>query len=445
MPDELEIEVPIFNLNIPDNAAGLVKGAPATPPATGGDDPTPEELAARADEAIKAKEKADKEKAEKDKTTNTEKVTELTKKAEENIDSLTDEEKEILIKAGVLKEEDTEEISKKLEELSKKKPEELTDEEKKFIEENKVDEEVLINDVKKQIAEELGIEIKKEYTNDVKGFHELAEDIATVKLANKLSTLLETNKDFAKVYNHFVVEKRGLNTFLKSNSEPDFKAFKIREANSSNPEENIKAVEDQKKILDLDLTSKGLEPDERKKLIEDYEDTGKLFTKAKDAYTRMDANDKAAKAQELEAEKKRIDDENRDIEENWKKVRETISKNNFNGFAIPEAKLAAFKDAILNPINEEGLTKMDVIRSKKMTLETQLLFDYMLMNDMKDLSLLTAKENKAASFAKGKESNKNRKLVFSKQASSTTKQNSGRIENVSDFFNKLDYNSIQTK
>lgn len=338
----------------------------------------------------------------------------LTKKAQDTPDELSEKEYKALVKAGILADEEGNDLIKaKLEELSKKKPEELTAEEKKFIEDNH-NEPDLIEALKESYVKSFGIELKEKYTNDTEGALKLVEDASKLRVKQHLQDVLNANKKFNEVYQHFVVEGRSLDTFVARNAEPEFKRIKLEEINDTNSKEANEAIEGNHiKVLKALYKSRGIGDEETDLLIQGYQDTNKLFEKAKAAKVVLEAEHKVRVETALKAEEDIRKAEDEAIEKQWNTVRETVIKNNFNGFSIPATDLPSFSKAILDPINEQGLTAMDVIRKQKMTLEKQMLFDYMLFKDLQVPGLKGVESKKRVlKFVNGKKENQSRKAAL---------------------------------
>ncbi len=338
----------------------------------------------------------------------------LTKKATDTPDDLTDAEYKALVKAGILTDDEEDNKTKvKLEELAKKKAEELTAEEKKFIEDN-TNEPDLIEALKDSYVKSFGIELKEKYNNDTDGALKLVEDASKLRVQQHLQDVLGKNKKLNEVYQHFVVEGRSMDTFVARNAEPEFKKIKLEEINDTNSKEANEAIEsNQIKVLKALYQSRGIGEEETNLLIQGYQDTNKLYEKSKAAKVVLEAEHKARVEASLKIEEEARAADDKAIDDQWNKVRETITKNNFNGFSIPATDLAAFSKAILDPINDSGLTAMDVIRKQKMTLDTQMLFDYMLFKDLQVPGLKGVESKKRIlKFVSGKKENQNRKAAL---------------------------------
>jgi ribosomal protein L17 len=348
---------------------------------------------------------------------NQEEIASLTAKAESDPNSLTEDEVAKLIKANVIEDPNkkTDEvdpkIKAKLDQLAKKDATKLTVEEKKFIQDN-TPEPALIDSLKETYSKALGVEIKGDYTNDIAGAQKLADDVSKVRAQSLFEGFIGKDKNLKALYQHFVVEKRGADTFLLKNTEPEFTKIKLDQIKDSNADQvNQAIIGDQKKLLTTYYKSKGNTDDEAKMLIDNFETAGKLYEKAKEAKASLETVFNTAKEAQLKAEEEHRIAEEKSIEDQWNTVRDTLKKNDFSGFSIPATDHGPFMEAILNQ-NENGISRMDIIRQQRMTLERQLLIDYMLFKDMKipGLEAKTAKGNRQLVFVKGKEDNKTRKV-----------------------------------
>ena len=402
-----------------DKVGGVIPANLGTPISEDEDDPIndPDEgaeaISRKADAELKAKEAAAKAAAAKggkggqsDKEKEKE-IADLTAKAEKDIDSLTDEEVDKLVKAGVLTDSSKAESddAKKAKELSAKSEDELTDEEKEFLTNYNEKANNIVDKVKQAlVGDNQDIKLDKTYTNDGQGIVDLTNDVVEAKAALKFNEFIKSDPSIEKLYKHFVIEKRGLETFLRSNSKPDHKAIKLEKESESNDEaKNNQIIENQRAMVSMLLQKRGVGADEIKVLLDNYEDSKKLYDKAVEASKTLDKEDSAEKQAMLDAEQAAIEQENKARQAAINKVKEVVGKNDFGGFKIPKEDLQPFLKALVEPINDEGLTRMDVLRNQRLSIEREVLIDYLLYKDMKVPGISNlSKQARTLAFVKGK-------------------------------------------
>lgn len=302
----------------------------------------------------------------------------------------------------------SEEDKAKLEELKAKKPEDLTKEEKEFLDKNTT-EPTLIELIKGDFEDLAGEKIEGEFENNTEGAKTLATQAAT-KIAEKMvKEYFTSSPEFAKVYNHIVVEGRGFDTLLQKEVKPSYLSIDLKEISDSNSEEdNNKIVNSQKQLVSSLLEKRGNSPDDIKIMIDSYETSNKLFDKAKEAKAALTKEYTESVEASLKAEQDAIEAEKAEIVETWNKVKKIVSTNAFtNGMKLPVEDLKGFQDALFNR-NAQGVSLLDVKRSK-LTLEDKILLDYFIYKDLKVKGLESKKGKTNLSFSKASQDNKNRK------------------------------------
>lgn len=302
-----------------------------------------------------------------------------------------------------------EQIQAKLDELAKLDETKLTDDQKKFIEKYTADNSDEITTVKQHFETKWGIKVDGEFTNDIEGFTQLSEKVGSARAKQMLINHLETVPYMKAFYDHVVVEKRGIETFLDKNKQPEFKTIKLEQVNDSNDATKNEAItSNQRAIITMDLKSKGNSAEEIDIMLKHYEDKGVLYDKSVEAQKGLDVKYKANLDAKLAAEKAAIDAEEAENKATFTKVISMIDSNNFGGVSIPAEDIKVFKEAMTKVIDEEGHTVMDYKRAK-LTLEQRAMLDYFVFKDLKVPGLGTPKAaNKVFTFKKAAKDNEDR-------------------------------------
>jgi len=240
------------------------------------------------------------------------------------------------------------------------------------------------------IAKSLGYELEKEYAETEEGLAEFTKDIAQEIAEDQLEGLF---KQFPLVQKHL--------DFVMAGGDPE-KFFDAYNPNKSF--ENMEIEQDdsrtQKYMITEFLRSKGHDDEFIKDMINDYEDSGKLYDRAKVAQRNLSNIQKQERDNMV---KQQQEAQQRAAEENerfWEGVANTIQEGKeFAGIRIPDREKAKFFDYISEPINENGQTRRDVDYSKA-NIEAKLALDYLMYKgfNLKDIIDVKAKTASATSL-----------------------------------------------
>lgn len=302
-----------------------------------------------------------------------------------------------------------EQIQSKLDELAAKEETQLTDDEKKFIKQYTDEQLDEISTTKQHLETKFNVKLEGTFDNSPEGLITLAEAASKARAEQKVLGYFESIPLMKEFYQHIVVEKKGIDTFLEKNKQPEFKSIKIEQIADSNDEaKNTAILNNQKQIIKMDLSSKGMNQDDIDNLISLYEDKGTLYDKAKEAFNGLDKRHKESVDVKLKSEEARIKQEQKELQDTIAKVNTIIDSNDFGGVSIPMDDVKGFKDAILKPVDDDGNTILDYKRSK-LTIQQRLLLDYMVWKDLKNVGLSPVKNlNKKFTFKKASEDNNDR-------------------------------------
>jgi hypothetical protein len=137
-------------------------------------------------------------------------------------------------------------------------------------------------------------------------------------------------------------------------------------------------IRSQKAILGDYFTVKGHDQAFVKELLEDYEDSGKLHSKA------VQAKDALAKVQGVQREQMLVRQQEvvaaqqKHITQYWEGVADTLENGkDFSGLSIPEREKGKFYSYLSAPINKEGHTQRDLDHGNA-PMETKLAIDYLM-------------------------------------------------------------------
>ena len=235
--------------------------------------------------------------------------------------------------------------------------------------------------VVKEVLESLGFEGEYDYEDTPQGLKTLTLDVANKLAEEQLDNILET---FPLVQKHleYVMNGGESQEFMRSNDPSgDYGSLELTE----------KDIPMQRVVLANYFKLKGHDNDMVKELLEDYEDSGKLFAKAELAKNAL------SKAQTKQREnlllQQQSDNKTRHEEEQqfWTGIHKTIQDTNeFAGITIPNREKNKFFKYISAPINKQGHTQSIVDKSNA-TQEQKLLMDYLLFKGLNIKDIISTK------------------------------------------------------
>lgn len=250
------------------------------------------------------------------------------------------------------------------------------------------------------IAKSLGYDVEKEYAETEEGLAEFTKDIAQNIAEEQLEGLF---KQFPMVQKHldFVMAGGDPERFFEAyNPRTSFESMEIEQDDSRT----------QKYMISEFLKSKGHDEEFIKDMINDYEDSGKLYDRAKVAQRNLATIQKQERdgmVRQQQAEQQRAAEEN---ERFWEGVANTIQEGKeFAGIRIPDREKAKFFDYISEPVNDNGQTRRDVDYSKA-NIEAKLALDYLMYKgfNLKDIIDVKAKTASASSLRERVKQNEER-------------------------------------
>jgi hypothetical protein len=250
------------------------------------------------------------------------------------------------------------------------------------------------------IAKSLGYDVEKEYAETEEGLAEFTKDIAQNIAEEQLEGLF---KQFPMVQKHldFVMAGGDPERFFEAyNPRTSFEHMEIEQDDSRT----------QKYMISEFLRSKGHDDEFIKDMINDYEDSGKLYDRAKVAQRNLATIQKQERdgmvRQQQEAQQRAAEENERF----WEGVANTIQEGKeFAGIRIPDREKAKFFDYISEPVNDNGQTRRDVDYSKA-NIEAKLALDYLMYKgfNLKDIIDVKAKTASASSLRERVKQNEER-------------------------------------
>tara|TARA_R110002074_G_scaffold338214_1_gene508830 strand:+ start:32 stop:1114 length:1083 start_codon:yes stop_codon:yes gene_type:complete len=219
-----------------------------------------------------------------------------------------------------------------------------------------------------EIAKTLGYELENEYADTVEGLTEFAKDISQNIAEDQLESLFEEYPEVRKHLDYVMSGGESEKYFEAYNPTTDYNNFDLGE----------KDLGSQRVILSQYFQLKGHDEEFIEEMLEDYEDSGKLFGKAKAAKDALAGVQEQHRenliVQQQEAQKLQTEENSKF----WGGVADIIeSGNQFAGVSIPDRQKGKFFDYISEPIGPSGETQRDMDYSEA-ELEVKLAIDYLM-------------------------------------------------------------------
>lgn len=242
------------------------------------------------------------------------------------------------------------------------------DEEEYDEEYDEEDDEEYAASVVNEVLSNLGYDPSNEYEDTADGLTEMTKEISSKLADERIDNLLE-HFPIVKQHLQYVLDGGESNTFLEANNKQgDYELLTLKEED----------VNTQRNVLGNYLHLKGHDSEFINELLEDYEDSGKLFNKASLAKTAMAKHQSEHRAEMLERQREETKELEESNQEFWSGVADTIQDSkDFAGIKITEREKRGFYNYISQPVSEDGKTQRDVDHHGA-DMEVKLAIDYLM-------------------------------------------------------------------
>ena len=304
-----------------------------------------------------------------------------------------------------------EDIDDQEEELEEEIEEE--DEEEEEVEEESDEQEVESTEdstVVSEILESLGYE--GEYEDTAEGLTAMTKDIASQMADERIDEVLE-KFPLVKKHMEYVLAGGESQKFMKAfDPTLDYNQMEIAEDDTRS----------QKAILTDYFNQKGHDGDFIKEMLEDYEDSGKLFKKAEAAKQALGKVQAQEKEQLVERQRAELQAQQEKQMEFWNGVQETIKESKeFAGLQVPEREKTKFFNYLSKPVTKEGYTQRDLDHSEA-EMEVKLAIDYLMYKGFNLENIINKKAKTTATKTLRQKIAKNEETVKSARKRSTRKK-----------------------
>jgi len=295
--------------------------------------------------------------------------------AAEEIAPLQEEEKVDALEDIGIEDEDDDEIE---EEIKDREVEEEEEEEDEYEENEEDSDEEGSFTVVSEILDKLGYDLEGDnYDDTAEGLANMTEDVASKMADDRIDEVLEA----------FPLVKKHLDYVLAGGQSQNF--MEAYDPNLDYNEINIEEDDhrSQKAILGDYLELKGHDNDFIEEMLNDFEDTGKLYQKAEAAREALAKHQTGKRNKMIENQRVETENMKQKQEDFWSNVSNTIEDSeSFAGINIPKRDKNKFFDYLSTPVTKEGYTQRDVDHSKA-DIDVKLAIDYLMYTgfDLSDI------------------------------------------------------------
>ena len=248
--------------------------------------------------------------------------------------------------------------------------EEEEDDDDDYIDDDNLDPDDYKDDsVVSEIMDKLGYDIEDgDYDDTPEGIAELTTDIASQIADDRIDEVMEA---FPLVKQHldYVLAGGDSQRFMEANDPTkDYSLLEIDENDTRT----------QKQLLSNYFATKGHDKEFIEEMVNDFEDTGKLYTKAEAAKTALSNLQTAQRSQMVEEQRHQQVAQEEKLTEFWNGVADTIEESKeFAGISVPDRDKNKFFDYLSTPVTREGQTQRD-IDHQDADMDIKLAIDYLM-------------------------------------------------------------------
>jgi len=305
-----------------------------------------------------------------------------------------------------------EEESESNEDSVEEEEEEIKDEEDKEDEksyEKSSEEDTVVG----EILNNLGYELDGKYEDTSEGLTNLTKDVASKMADDRIDEVLE-NFPLVKKHLNYVLSGGESENFMQA-YDPNLDYTKIEIAEDD--------VRSQKSILSDYFSAKGHDKEFIDEMLGDYEDSGKLHSKADAARQALGKVQTQEREQLVEKQKEQMQEQQTQQTRFWEGVAETIeTSKEFAGLHVPEREKSKFFNYLSKPVTREGYTQRDIDHSEA-EMETKLAIDYLMYKGFNLDQIINTKAKTKASKSLREKISKNEETVKSARRKSRRSKN----------------------
>ena len=233
---------------------------------------------------------------------------------------------------------------------------------------DETDEEEKNDSIVGQVLTTLGYEPDSEYEDTTEGLVKMTQDIGGQMAEDHLKSLFEKHPLVGKHLDYVLNGGESQNFMAANDPRSDYSKVNIKEEDTQS----------QKYVLSEYFKMKGHDDSFINEILEDYQDTGKLYKKAGDAKVALAKAQDQYKQQMIVEQRETQKQKYTEQKKFWDGIYTTIEDSKeFKGIAVPEREKNKFFDYLSKPVTKEGYTQRDVDHSKA-DMDIKLAIDYLM-------------------------------------------------------------------
>jgi|TARA_R110002012_G_scaffold278711_1_gene466422 RNA recognition motif-containing protein len=219
-----------------------------------------------------------------------------------------------------------------------------------------------------QISDVLGLELEAEYDDTVEGLTNFVRDMSQEVAEDQLQSLFE---EYPEVQRHL--------DFILAGGDPEqFYATNSPQSDYGNIQMSEQDITLQRAMLGEYFKAKGHQDDFIVDMLNDYEESGKLYGKAVAAQEQLSIAQQEQKETLYQQQLASKEEAEAEQNEFWEAVATTIEDGNeFAGIRIPDNDKQEFFDYISAPVDDQGNTQRDLDYSEA-NMDIKLAIDYLM-------------------------------------------------------------------
>jgi len=241
--------------------------------------------------------------------------------------------------------------------------------------------------ISNQISDILGYEIENEYDDTVEGLTEYVRDISQEVAENQIQELFEQFPEVQRHLDYVLAGGESDQFFQAHNPQNDFGNLPMSEKDTMT----------QKAVLSQYFQYKGHDEAFIQDMLDDYEDSGKLFDKANLAKDSLAQVQQQQREEMFQQQQEQYQQQEEQREQFWDGVANTLEEGReFAGIRIPDRDKSNFFEYISAPADDDGRTQRDIDYSEA-DMDVKLAIDYLMFSgfQLEDIIATKAKTESA--------------------------------------------------
>lgn len=256
-----------------------------------------------------------------------------------------------------------------------------------------------------EIRERLGYEVEGDFSNDVDGVVNLIQQTLPKAAEQMVTQMLDEYPEARDLINH-----------LAAGYSVDSWKQQQESTNILNLEVSAEDEDLQTAIMQEQLSNSGIPESQIPDIIESMKTKGTLFAASKEALKRRQQEVQSGIMRQQEQEKAQRLQQEQEAKKQWDSIRQTVFNGKVGEINIPQSKQGAFWDYLSKPIKDKdgSMTTLKAQKAASMTMEQQLMLEYMIFSDFKITPGKTSTSKSLESLANANNGRQNRMFNNSK-------------------------------